>query len=69
MNGPAPAPVQWATANGLTPRRVTENWTGGRSSHLILECAAAAPGGTIAWAFGRSMNSEGMVSNLTLRNG
>ena len=34
-----------------------------------LDSASTAPGGTIAWAFGRSTNSEGVVSNLTLRNG
>jgi len=58
MNGPAPAPVQWATANGLT------------QEELMRGLGLPVPGGgTIAWAFGRSTNSEGVVSNLTLRNG
>jgi hypothetical protein len=30
---------------------------------------SSAPGGKITWAFGRSTNSWGVVSNLTLRNG
>jgi hypothetical protein len=34
-----------------------------------LDSASTAPGGTITWAFGRSTNPEGVVSNLTLRNG
>lgn len=116
----------WAVGIGPTGKAVTENWTGGRSWHLVpnpvsglllsvtgtgpqnvtaaghnttangptaaiilswngsawtkvkvpkvgateeLDSASAAPGGTIAWAFGRSTNSGGVVSNLTLRNG
>jgi hypothetical protein len=34
-----------------------------------LDSAAAAPGGKITWAFGRSTDSSGVVSNLTMRNG
>ena len=34
-----------------------------------LDSVSAAPGGTITWAVGRSTNSRGVVSNLTLRNG
>jgi len=41
----------------------------GRGATEELDSASAAPGGTITWAFGRSTNSQGVVSNLTLRNG
>ena len=34
-----------------------------------LNSASAAPGGQITWAFGRSTDSQGVVSNLTMRNG
>jgi hypothetical protein len=34
-----------------------------------LDSASTAPGGTITWSFGRSTSPEGVVSNLTLRNG
>lgn len=34
-----------------------------------LDSASTALGGTITWAFGRSTNSQGVVSNLSLRNG
>jgi len=41
----------------------------GRGATEELDSASAAPGGKITWAFGRSTNSQGVVSNLTLRNG
>ncbi|HET7245037.1 MAG TPA: hypothetical protein VFJ07_09395 [Streptosporangiaceae bacterium] len=58
MNGTAAAPVQ--KGNVKVPKvGATEE----------LESASAAPGGKITWAFGHSTNSQGVVSNLTLRNG
>ena len=41
----------------------------GRGATEELDSASAAPGGTITCAFGRSTNSQSVVSNLTLRNG
>jgi hypothetical protein len=44
--------------------------TGARNTVLnAVSAASAAPGRTITWAFDRSTNAQGVVSNLTLRNG
>ena len=64
------------TANGPTAAIIL-SWNGSAWTKVNvpkvgateeLDSASAAPGGTITWAFGRSTNSQGVVSNLTLRN-
>ena len=64
------------TANGPTAAIIL-SWNGSAWTKVKvprvgateeLDSASAAPGGTITWAFGRSTNSQGVVSDLTLRN-
>lgn len=63
-NGPTAAIIlSW---NGSTWTKITAPKVGATEE---LDSASTAPGGTITWAFGRSTNSSGVVSNLTLRNG
>lgn len=54
------------------------SWNGSRAATVKvpkvggteeLDCASAAPGGTVTWAFGRSASADGVVRNLTLRDG
>lgn len=65
------------TANGPTAAIIL-SWNGSAWTKVNvpkvgateeLDSASAAPGGMITWAFGRSTNSQGVVGNLTLRNG
>jgi hypothetical protein len=78
---PAPANVTAAghntTVNGPTAAIIL-SWNGSAWTKVNvpkvgaaeeLDSASAAPGGKITWAFGRSTDSQGVVSNLTLRNG
>jgi hypothetical protein len=63
-NGPTAAIIlSW---NGSTWTKVKVPKVGATEE---LDSASTAPGGTITWSFGRSTNREGVVSNLTLRNG
>ena len=56
MNGPAPAPVQWAVGFAPSGAGVTEQWTGGRSWHvvpnpargLLLSVTGTGPGNVTA---------------------
>jgi len=81
VTGTGPANVTAAghntTANGPTAAIIL-SWNGSAWTKVQvpkvgateeLNSASAAPGGKITWAFGRSTNSQGVVSNLTLRNG
>lgn len=81
VTGTGPANVTAAgrnsTSNGPTAAIIL-SWNGSAWTKVKvpkvgateeLSSASAAPGGTITWAFGRSTNAQGVVSNLTLRNG
>jgi hypothetical protein len=64
VNGPTAAIIlSW---NGSAWTKVNVPKVGAAEE---LDSASAAPGGKITWAFGRSTDSQGVVSNLTLRNG
>ena len=64
VNGPTAAIIlSW---NGSAWTKVNVPKVGATEQ---LDSASAAPGGKITWAFGRSADSQGVVSNLTMRNG
>jgi hypothetical protein len=79
MNGAAPAPVQNEGSHVQPyPMGIILSWNGSAWTKVKvpkvgateeLASASAAPGGKVTWAFGRSTNSQGVVSNLTLRSG
>lgn len=75
--GPAGAAGHNATANGPTAGIIL-SWNGSAWAKVKVpkvgateefDSASATAGGTITSAFGRSTSSQGVVSNLTLRNG